>query len=357
MKINLDELNKRREQRLLTCRKHPTEDLYIWNYTPECQYDRKWDEYTKICRGLVLDREGNVIAKAFDKFFNINEAEETKLENLPNEVPIITEKVDGSLGIIFIYKDRLIVATRGSFESEQAAWSTEWLKNNLAKSQYFIKDYTYLFEIIYKANRIVINYDKEELVLLSIINNETSKELSYEEVNEEGKRLNVNIVKKLEINDIKKVIDMLPTLSTNEEGFVCKYSNGLRVKLKGEEYIRLHKLITGVTERRVWEILKNNENRDAFLLAVPEEFRNWFNDTEAKLKEKYMTIEKEAKETFNNTPKFPTRKEYALHFKHYPSYLHGVLFKLLDSAEYDELIWKSIEPKGVVLFKVTQPQQ
>ncbi len=146
MKINIEELKKRKDY--INCRKHPELDFLIWNYNNSCQFDRAWDKYTKMARGLITDLEGSVIAKPFSKFFNLGEQEETMEKNLPNEIPEVTEKVDGSLGVQYTDGKEIYISTRGSFESDQAKWATEWIQKRFTVED-FKSGYTYLFEIIY----------------------------------------------------------------------------------------------------------------------------------------------------------------------------------------------------------------
>ena len=98
MRYDLNILNDYIDKKLITKQDHPTLPLSIYNYTRSCQYESKWDEITLNCRGLVLDRDGNVVAKPFDKFFNYEE-----LKEIPNEPFEVFEKMDGSLGILFNY--------------------------------------------------------------------------------------------------------------------------------------------------------------------------------------------------------------------------------------------------------------
>ena len=99
----LNELNKRVEDGLISAQKHDTLQLIIWNYTQTCQFSKAWDEYTMIARGLITDYDGNIVARPFKKFFNIDEREETKIENLPSTIPDVYTKYDGSLSIfVFI---------------------------------------------------------------------------------------------------------------------------------------------------------------------------------------------------------------------------------------------------------------
>jgi RNA ligase len=121
---------------------HPTLPLSIWNYSPEVQYRQLWDDITLQCRGIVTDNEGNVVARPFKKFFNIEEGNHN-----PTEEFEVFEKMDGSLGILFNYKDEWVFATRGSFTSDQSKRAYKLLEKypieNLDKKN------TYLFEIIY----------------------------------------------------------------------------------------------------------------------------------------------------------------------------------------------------------------
>ena len=122
MKYDLNILSKYIDEGLVIKQVHPTLPLSIYNYSRECQYGGKWDDITLNCRGLVLDDGGNVIAKPFPKFFNYEEhiAEESKLPPIPNENFEVYEKMDGSLGIVFNYDGEWYMATRGSFQSDQA---------------------------------------------------------------------------------------------------------------------------------------------------------------------------------------------------------------------------------------------
>jgi RNA ligase len=121
---------------------HRTLPLSIWNYTPEVQYGQFWDEITLQCRGLVTDNEGNVVARPFKKFFNIEEGKHT-----PTEEFEVFEKMDGSLGILFFYDGKWIIATRGSFISDQSKKAYELLEKYPTEN--LDKNNTYLFEIIY----------------------------------------------------------------------------------------------------------------------------------------------------------------------------------------------------------------
>ena len=91
MKFDLSLIEKYIQDGLVVKNDHPTLPISIYNYSRKAVYNKVWDDITKSCRALVLDREGNVVAKAFDKFFNI---EELSNEKIPNESFEVYEKLD-----------------------------------------------------------------------------------------------------------------------------------------------------------------------------------------------------------------------------------------------------------------------
>ena len=159
IKINKMQLNKQTldqyvEDGWLIKQTHPRLPLTIYNYSRATQYEERWDEITLQCRGLIVDDKGNVVARPFKKFFNIEEAKHTATEDYT-----VYEKLDGSLIILFFYAGNWLFASRGSFISDQAIMAKKISKKyRLAllddKDLYEVikqhpHDLTYLFEIIY----------------------------------------------------------------------------------------------------------------------------------------------------------------------------------------------------------------
>jgi len=115
---------------LITERKHPDFDLYIYNYTATVQYGRLWDDVTMLCRGLIIDGAGNIVARPFPKFFNLEEHRQEGMPAVPNESFDVFEKMDGSLGIAYVTPDGYwSIATRGSFTSPQAIRAQKMLES------------------------------------------------------------------------------------------------------------------------------------------------------------------------------------------------------------------------------------
>jgi RNA ligase len=335
--MKLDLLSQLVEQKYISVQKHPTANLFIYNYTQLAQYESFWNEYTLICRGLILDGEGNVVARPFPKFFNW---EEHQPDTIPKEPFEVYEKMDGSLGILYWIDDEPFIATRGSFVSEQALWATVYLKTHFKGDFSKIdRNCTYLFEIIYPENRIVVHYaDRQDLVLLAVIHNVTGQDIPL------PNDLSFSMVKKYDgLTDYQSLKNYE---AENFEGFVLKFQSGLRVKIKLEEYIRLHRILTRVSNVDIWEWLSENKNFEDFLKDVPDEFYDWVKTTKSALEAEYQDIESQCKANFKD---LGDRKTNAAYFLKQP--YSTVLFKMLDGQIYDYIIWKLIKPPFQKAFK------
>lgn len=344
MNVNLAELRKRSD--FINEQKHPTLDLLIWNYNQKCQFEKAWDDYTLMCRGLITDLEGNIVARPFKKFFNIEE----KMNELPTERPIISEKFDGSLGIQYYDGDKVCIATRGSFQSEQAKLATNWMGR--FTSDDFFEGCTYLWEIIYPENRIVVDYGKRaEMVLLAIIHTDTGEEIPHI-VEEEAKELAIPYAKRLEYTDLEKVIAEAKSLPGNSEGYVFHWPEiGLRMKIKGEEYVRLHRLITGFSTKSIWECLMNGQDIDQLLEKVPDEFFNWVKGKKALLIDQYSQVCLDAMALYEQVKNLPDRKSQAIAIQGMTKKYSGIVFSLLDNKPVDKMVWRLLKPKFELPFK------
>lgn len=253
-------------------------DLILFRYNRPCIYDQAWDEYTRIARGIVFNKKtGELVMRSFEKFFNFNEVEETKYQNLPNCSFTITDKLDGSLIIAANYQGRLISATAGSFQSDQVKWARGWFQKN-ARTEKMSPGYTYLFEAIYPENKIVVDYmSMEACVLLSVIDNSTGKEFSYDDIVKISQELNTPVVEKYEgFKNLEDLYQYCKKLPKNREGFVVTFENGLKVKMKGEEYRKIHYLVSYMTPLSYWKAFDIMEGRvpKEYLEEMPEEFRH-----------------------------------------------------------------------------------
>ena len=308
-------------------------------------------------RGTIIDDKGYVVASAFPKFFNY--------EEVADKVPVkgdyvyVQEKVDGSLGIFFHYENEWHLATKGSFTSEQAKKGMEILKRDY-RLHNFLTHVTYIVEIIYPENRIVVDYkDKEKIVFLS-----TSVDGEEQHWTTSLAIFNASYIKKKDIVKCEQHFSFGPELYKslkeknikNKEGFILRFQpDTFRMKIKFEEYVRLHRLLTNFSNVDIWELLKDGKNLDEFLDRVPDEFDKWVKDTIRNLQYHKYAIEERAGKThdyfrygkYNDRETEPTKKEFAEHLefcKVEPS-IRSICFAMWDRKDYDHIIWKMIRPQ------------
>jgi RNA ligase len=299
-------------------------ELAIYNYTPECQFSKAWDETTLAARGLILNRHtGEIIAKPWPKFFNLSEH-----KTIPNGPAFVREKMDGSLGIVFHYDDKWHIATRGSFTSEQALKAQQWITG-----RDFPKGYTHLFEIIYPENRIVVDYDGfEGLVYLESLCLKTGR--PHDIVAWSHKAKDFGLVRPQD----------LPQHKPNEEGYVLYWTeHNLRVKVKFDEYVRLHKIMTEYSIKRLWEHLSAGGDFNTMIAGVPDEFYAEVSRDRKKLIDGYDGIYDDAAKTAEAVHDMATRKEQAAYVMQHNKDLSGIVFKLLDDKYVNEAIWRKVK--------------
>jgi len=328
--IDIQRINEMIDQGYIMKNKHPEADLWIYNYTQSAQYEQVWNDETLMCRGLILDTEGKVVARPISKFFNIEEVGVDMLPELPFDV---YEKMDGSLGVLYCLDGKAHIATRGSFASKQAVFANELLNSKYKKCVAMLdQSKTYVFEIIYPENRIVIDYsDKEELVLLAIVDTNSGEEFDLENIG-------FPLPKKYaEFTDFREMKELN---WENHEGFVIRYENNFRVKVKFEDYIATHRIVTQLSSLTIWERLMANESIISDLEEVPDEFYGWARKTEEKLKAEYKEIEDFA---FSEMKTFPTYRETAEYFM--TCTYSRLMFAIWKKKNYQKLIWKMVRPK------------
>jgi RNA ligase len=244
--------------------------LRLYCYTNRCVYERAWNATNQLARGLILDVQNQqVVATPFPKFFNLGEHAAAG-RVIPDEEFEVFEKLDGSLIILFCHQGLWRAATKGSFVSDQAAWAISWVSRHNVMN-WLTPGVTYLYETIYPANRIVVPYDYEGLSLLAAYDAD-GKEWDWEIIREHAFLADLRCARRQHFASMSDLILHAKRLPADEEGFVIRFASGLRLKIKGDEYCRLHRLISGITPLAIWEMLKDNRDIEETRREIPEEF-------------------------------------------------------------------------------------
>jgi RNA ligase len=320
---------------------HPVYPYNIACYTKQAMFERVWNDVTMNCRGLIYHQEtGEVIARPFKKFFNYGEPSAPKFA--PDDWVTVYDKVDGSLGIAYDTPDGPAIATKGSFASDQALHATELLRAKYGRYQ--TDDYcTDLFEIIYPENRIVLDYgDTDELRYLGSVVVETGEDywngmlIGYYDIPKNHFLIN---------GEFETVVQQIDLHRPNAEGVVILNDDtGERLKLKQEDYIELHKVMTGLNERQIWEWYRDMY-LDWVLEDLPEELHDWATKVWNQIDENFTTLSNQLFEVFYSIEHLE-RKEFALALKDHPSWLMGAAFARYDdnTERSAEIIWKQVKP-------------
>lgn len=337
--FELGELEAAIREGLVVARRHPSAPLTILNYTARCQYEKGlWNPVTLACRGLIHDANGEIVARPFKKFFNYGSSDAPALDL--SEPCVVTDKLDGSLGILYCGNS---IATRGSFDSEQARHATKVWRERYADTE-VPKGWTLLFEIVYPENRIVLDYgDRDDLILLGAVEISTGRSIApIDSLLKSWKG------ERAEVFPYTTVADALAApVRQNAEGLVLHLvRSDERVKLKQEDYVALHKIVTGLNERTVWEHVSSGKSVAELCAAIPDEFHGWVDEVAARLKARVEASSGEVEQAYSTIlatlPPEHTRKDFAMLAAKHPR--KSQLFSRLDGKDYTPQLWQECYP-------------
>lgn len=274
--LDQDELTKAQADNHVREQTHPSEPLAILNYTELCAYSEAWNPTTLACRGLIYRTDtGEVVARGYVKFFNHGQAGAAEIP-LDAEVHV-SDKADGSLGIVYpVPSGGWAVSTRGSFASEQAIHATRVLNDRYGPYTP-TPGVTTLVEIVYPQNRIVLDYaGMDDLILLGGV--EISSGTVFDTAwfpDWTGPRTQA-----FDAPTLADALAMEPR--PNAEGIVVRdVATGGMVKIKQEDYVALHRIVTNLTARKVHEHLLTGAPLVDFIAPLPDEFHAWCLETAA----------------------------------------------------------------------------
>lgn len=320
---------------------HPTLPLRILNYTEKAQYERAWNGVTLNCRGLIVEDTGKVVARPFQKFFNYSEHPEGTFD-LTARVTA-TDKLDGSLGILYPTSDGHAIATRGSFTSDQAQHATKLWQDRYAGTAQVDENITWLFEIIYPENRIVCDYGgADDLFLLGGVHHRNGVPVAPDVLDYPGPK-----VTRFSYGTLAEALAAQPR--PGAEGIViCFARDATLVKVKQEDYVALHRLVTGLNARVVWERLGAGETVQQICEPLPDEFHPWVEgvatDLTTRAAQMLTGAHKEHARITAALPDCWTRKDYAAEASR--SEHRAWLFMLLDGKDPAPKIWRTLRPSG-----------
>jgi RNA ligase len=328
---------------------HPNLPYSIFKYSPITQYSKNWNDVTLASRGLVInDETGEIVSRPFGKFFNYSE--HATPEELMTGPVTVAEKLDGSLGISMQTPNGLVITTSGGFQSSQGAHATKIYRERYEGNWKPRKGTTYMWEIIYPENRIVVNYGEEDdIYLLGAVNNRTGKSIPLKELKEWKWK------KATEHPEFASIQDAVAAPNrTNHEGYIVHFTDtDARVKIKHEEYLTLHRFATGINKRRVWEMLREGHDMDQWRSTAPEEYLDFIDGQTKTIRDEfnkeYSAIEGHAARAKAAMKPGHTQKDLALWVKdNVPQKDIGFVFPMVQNGKIEGKklhgLWDRIKP-------------
>lgn len=293
----------------------------LMHYSPIATYSRTWNMMTRSARGLVIDLEKReIVVHPYDKFHNFREVPETQEANLPDLPYEDAEKLDGSEGIMYTDVDGSIrIITKGGFDTDQGRFATEVLYSkyghimqNMNNMRALLEEKTFIFEILYAdddMNRIVVKYGSEpDLRLIGVRDLYSGETYTYSGVQNIAEALGFPSIK-IETMTLDQML-LEKSKRTNFEGWVRRYSNGLYMKIKCDEYLDHHGARFGTSLKAVFNLIRE-EKWDDFIGSVPEEFREISNGMHKKIIDYAAMKEKNIWIAYHSIPLIHDQRTFA----------------------------------------------
>lgn len=257
-------------------------------------------------------------------------------------------------GVFFKYNGQIKISTRGSFYSEQAVEATKMANESPYKEAFeeMLQHGTPLVEIIYPENRVITDYGyQRKLVVLAI----RRLDGTYVSLKESEEMAHANGVEHTMIIDkipLEELLRLKKVLNWQEEGWVLVCESGLRVKVKGDEYLRIAKIKSCLSPLAVWEAMRENKAEE-YIASIPDEIHAEAQSIYNNLMAQYAIVFEEycrLSEQFGLGPRLTTDfKETAVKIqKEAPKWAHNLLFCAMRS-QFDRarnLIVEMLRPVG-----------
>ena len=231
------------------------------------------------CRGIIFDsKTGDIIRRPFHKFFNVNEREETQDHVVDLSRPhAILEKLDGSMIAPFGVNGKVIWGTKMG-ATDVAKPVEEFVARNPEYHVFalwmLIDGYTPIFEWCSRKQRIVLDYNEDQLILTAIRNIHYGSYVSYEQMSEWVSRFRgIPVVRQFEPQtDMKAFLEYVSGLE-DLEGFVVRFDDGHMLKLKCHWYLQIHKAKEAILQDRNIVELILEDHLDDIKAHLPAEDR------------------------------------------------------------------------------------
>ena len=235
----------------------------VVNYMVSLEETFQWDSDDPVgstvrreCRGLIFNREGELVSRPYHKFFNLGEKEETQLNKVNLYEPhVVLEKLDGSMIRPISTPEGFRLATKAGITD--VAMNVEVFVADKPYYATFInkciqKGMTPIFEWCSRKNRIVVDYPEDNLILTGIRDNDTGSYVTYEMMKSYATSWNIPVVKSVDglaVQNIDLFVKQVREWDDGE-GIVLRFDTGHMVKVKADDYVLRHKSKDAINQEK-----------------------------------------------------------------------------------------------------------
>ena len=239
------------------------------------------------CRGLVFDRNGCLISRPFNKFFNVNERDETQVNRIDLTRPhVILEKLDGSMVRPIPLGDGYRLATKMGI-SDVAMQAEEFVAENINYHDFIMlhieRGQTPIFEWCSRKQRIVIDYPQDRLVLTGIRNVNDGAYKSYAQMVSYAEAYGIEVVQARAgtADNMQNLLEETRALQ-GQEGWIIRFDDGHMLKVKGDEYVSIHKAKDRIMRENALIEMILDEKLDDVKAHLPDDDRRRLEEFETK---------------------------------------------------------------------------
>lgn len=297
------------------------------------------------CRGMLFDKSGKLISRAFNKFFNLNEREETMLENIDFSKPHrVMTKMDGSMIRPFLLDGKVEFGSMLGL-TDWGKHAENWAKNNWTVYQYeLVKEALYrnetpIFEWVSPSNRIVVQYDASEEGLYYLVsrNNLTGEYIFDQDLIDNMKSARNEGT----VTSPEDFVDNVRGLQTGE-GVVVYFDDGMLLKLKADDYVKAHRALD--LTRDDWHIaeLILMEEIDDLLPVLNQEARERVDAFETKFWELFHEkVDYLYERAYTLSEKYPNRIDLVKNIKNEVAHNDdaNLVINAIDGKDMDQRVW------------------
>lgn len=333
------------------CYRHPSLPLVGFKYD---QIEAaKSDPIVRESRGIVLeDGTWKVVAKSFNRFFNLGEFPE-ELSKFDWNAFTTTTKEDGSLAIVYYYGEQWHMNTSGSFglgkvNQTDKTWRElfwETAERNGLRMEKLSHNHTYVFELCTPLNKVVRQYKRPTIYLLGIFHPlDNCYELSEESLDIHADIIGAKRPRRWTLSSREELVEALDSISKEDptfEGFVIRDWRGNRWKCKTTTYCALHHMKDNgniILPRRLVEICLKGEKDE--VKAIMPEVSTALDEVDMELRFAYANLE----ECWNKAKDSASQKDFALKVKDHK--FSGILFAARKTSQGLDTLWRK-DPESI----------